>query len=135
MAIGSDVKSVWNVAFLEIQDLFFGLVEVVLGDFHSSFSQSEETGFSAHGFDVGAWKVVFGLDEVCDWDVFVKVHFGGVDLEDFMLGFEVGDGEFNFSIDTSGPDEGWIEAFYFVGGHDDFDFGVGVETVQLIEEF
>lgn len=52
-----------------------------------------------------------------------------------MLGFEVGDGEFNFSIDTSGPDEGWIEAFYFVGGHDDFDFGVGVETVQLIEEF
>ena len=56
-----------------------------------------------------------------------------MDLEDFMFGFEVWDGEFDFSIDTSGSDEGWIKAFYFVGGHNDFDFGMCVETVQLIQ--
>ena len=132
--MGSNVKSVWDVAFLEIQDFFFGFVEVVLGDFHSSFSQSKETGFSAHGFDVGTWEIVFGLDEISDRNVIVEAHFGGVDLEDFVFGFEVWDWEFNFSIDTSGPDEGWIEAFYFVRGHDNFDFCVGVETVQLIKE-
>jgi hypothetical protein len=57
-----------------------------------------------------------------------------VDLEDFVFCFEVGDWEFNFSINTSRSDQGWIQALYFVGSHDDFNFSMSIETVQLVQQ-
>lgn len=34
----------------------------------------------------------------------------------------------------TGSDEGWIQGFYPVGGHDDFNISPWVEAVQLVEQ-
>lgn len=57
-----------------------------------------------------------------------------MDLEDFVFGFKVRNWELNFSINTSWSDQGWIQSFYFVGSHNNFDFSMSIETVQLIEQ-
>ena len=51
-----------------------------------------------------------------------------------MFGFEIGYWELYFSIYSSWSDEGGIEGLDFVGGHDDFYLGVGIESIELIEK-
>jgi hypothetical protein len=45
------------------------------------------------------------------------------------LGLDVGEGELNLTVDTTGSDEGRVQGIYTVGGHDDFDVSPRVETV------
>lgn len=37
----------------------------------------------------------------------------------------------NFSIDSTGSDQCWVETVDSVGGHDDFDIASGGEPVEL----
>mmetsp|Transcript_10690 Transcript_10690/g.27212 ORF Transcript_10690/g.27212 Transcript_10690/m.27212 type:complete len:286 (-) Transcript_10690:281-1138(-) len=130
-----DVEAVGNVPLLLVEGLFLGFDEVVVLDLHSSLAEGEEAGLGADGLDVGAGKFVLGHDELLEVDVVGEVHAAGVDAEDVALGLDVGEGEFDLAVDAAGADEGGVEGFHLVGGHDDLDVAALVEAVELVEEF
>lgn len=51
------------------------------------------------------------------------------------FGFDVREGELDFSVDAPGTDKGWVQRVDAVGGHDNFDVPAGIESVELVEEF
>jgi hypothetical protein len=69
------------------------------------------------------------LNELSGFNIAIETHFGSVDLEDFVFGFEVGDGELDLAVDSAGADEGGVETFDLVGCHDYFHFGVGIKSI------
>ena len=57
-----------------------------------------------------------------------------MDLEDLALSLLIWKRELDLAIDTSRPDQRWVQRFHLVGRHDDFDIASGVETIELVEE-
>jgi hypothetical protein len=51
------------------------------------------------------------------------------------FGLDVGEREFNLTINTTGSNESGVERLDPVGGHDNFDVSSCVEPVELIKEF
>ena len=86
-------------------------------------------------FDVGAREVILGHDVVFERDVGSKSHAVGVDVEDAPFGSLVGQRKLDLTVDSARSDEGGVERFDAVGGHDDLDVSLRVEAVELIEQF
>lgn len=57
-----------------------------------------------------------------------------MNLENLVFCFQVWNWEFDFSINTTWPDQGWIQTFYFICSHDDFNFCMSIKTVKLIQQ-
>mmetsp|Transcript_11041 Transcript_11041/g.31994 ORF Transcript_11041/g.31994 Transcript_11041/m.31994 type:complete len:476 (+) Transcript_11041:3213-4640(+) len=123
-----------NVSLFAVQGLFFRLVEIFLADLHSSFSQGKHTRFRANSLDVGTTELVPALDKLFQVDVLRQGHLVCVNVENVSLRLGVGQREFDLSIDTTGPNEGGIQALDSIRGHDDLDVAALIETVQLIQQ-
>lgn len=83
----SDIEAIWHVALLEVQHLLLGLLEVLFVYSHTALAKGDQTGLSAHCLDIGSGQVVFSRDQLFELHVVGQAHLGGVDLEDFVLGF------------------------------------------------
>ncbi len=57
-----------------------------------------------------------------------------MDLENLRSGLFVWQREFDFSVQTAGTEERWVEHVDAVGGGEDFDPVVGGEAVELVEQ-
>ena len=61
----------------------------------------------------------FGQDKLLQVDVLGQCHLGCVNGKDAPLGLDVGQGELNLTIDSSRPDERWVQRVNAIGCHDD----------------
>jgi hypothetical protein len=55
-------------------------------------------------------------------------------LEYLMFGLEIGNRKLDLPVDSTWADKGGIETLYLICRHDHLDFGVSVETVELVQE-
>ena len=129
-----EVQTLGDVALLPVQRLLLGLDEVLLTDLHPALPQRQHPGLGADGLDVGPAQVVLAHDELLEVDVLGQCHLGRVDVEDVPLGLDVRQREFDLAIDPAGADEGGVETFDLVGGHDDLDVASLVESIELVEQ-
>jgi hypothetical protein len=57
-----------------------------------------------------------------------------VDPENVALGFDVRQGKLDFPVDAARPNQGRVEGFNLVGGHDHFYVAALVKPVQLVQQ-
>jgi len=126
------VKVVLSLVLLDV--VLVALLKVLGKDDVAVFPDGLHAGFLADGVDVGAGDLVGSSDKVFQVNFFGKIHLGSDRREDESLLTAVRERKLDFSVESSGSEQGGVEGVCSVGGHDDFDVDGLIEAVHLIEE-
>lgn len=103
---------------VDLDDLVDGLQEIFFGGHLAAGADGKHTGFSTDRSDFGTSTVGTETSQEIVANVTFHTHLFGVDFEDVGTTFQVGQGEFDFTIQTARTDEGRVEGVGSVGGHE-----------------
>lgn len=115
-------------------DCLVALVEVLLRDHVSILADCLHARLLADAGDVGRADLVRSAHVLLQVHVLGEVHLGGDCLEDQTFLAAVGQGELDFPVQSTGPEQSGIEGVCSVGGHDDLYIDVLLEAVHLVQQ-
>ncbi len=71
-----------------------------------------------------------GPSKVSELYVVRDRHATGVHLEYLEPAGRIGQANFNFSVESTGPPQGWVDPFRAIGRSNNYDLSSGFETVH-----
>jgi hypothetical protein len=116
-------------------DSFVSLIKILLGNNIPILSDSLHTSLLADTGNISSADLIGSAHVLFEVDVFREVHFVGDGGENESFLSSIGEWEFYLSIESTRTQEGRIQRVGSIGGHDDLDIDVLLETVHLVKEF
>lgn len=121
-----------EVLLSSAHDCLVALVEVLLRDHVSILADGLHARLLANTGDVSSADLIRTAHVLLQVHVFRQVHLGGDCLEDESFLAAIGQGELDFSVQSSRSEQSGIEGVCSVGRHDDLDVHILLETVHLV---
>jgi hypothetical protein len=105
---------------LNFTNLAHSLHQIILLDIIPVLANSKHTSLSNDVPQISAVEILTQLDERLVIDLAFFVDCRGVDFEDLESAYFVGEGDFDFTVETAGTKEGGVEGVGTICRHDDF---------------